>query len=102
MSPVRPFTFNGYASLDVSGYPWIDRYIRRFYDEGTLNTTRGHNAQEECQKIKGIGKIVTQVLCTANLLQVSGFVINIAFLGFIWPLKQPPIGCFSGRILPVL
>ncbi|ETW80635.1 glycosyltransferase family 49 protein [Heterobasidion irregulare TC 32-1] len=77
------------------------RYIRRFYDEGTLNTTRGHNAQEECQKIKGIGKIVTQVLCTANLLQLSGFVITIAFLGFIWPLKQPPVGCFSGRISPV-
>ncbi|THH17862.1 hypothetical protein EW146_g3016 [Bondarzewia mesenterica] len=38
------------------------RYIKRFYDEGLLNTTRGHNAQEECRKIKGIGKIVTQLL----------------------------------------
>ena len=101
MSPVRLLTFNCIASLDMSGCPSIDRYIRRFYDEGTLNTTRGHNAQEECQKIKGIGKIVTQVLCTAILLQVSVFVITIAFLGSIWPLKQPPVGWFSGRISSV-
>ncbi|KAI0062444.1 hypothetical protein BV25DRAFT_1915982 [Artomyces pyxidatus] len=38
------------------------RYLKRFQDEGVLNTSRGYNAQEECRKIKGIGKIVTQLL----------------------------------------
>ncbi|KAH9036134.1 glycosyl-transferase for dystroglycan-domain-containing protein [Lactarius pseudohatsudake] len=37
------------------------RYLKRFSDQGILNTTRASNAQEECRKIKGIGKIVTQV-----------------------------------------
>lgn len=37
------------------------RYLKRFSDQGLLNTTRARNAQEECRKIKGIGKIVTQV-----------------------------------------
>ncbi|KAH9956535.1 glycosyl-transferase for dystroglycan-domain-containing protein [Russula dissimulans] len=37
------------------------RYLKRFSDQGILNTTRTRNAQEECKKIKGIGKIVTQV-----------------------------------------
>jgi hypothetical protein len=33
-----------------------------FSGQGILNTTRTRNAQEECKKIKGIGKIVTQVM----------------------------------------
>ncbi|KAI0260188.1 glycosyl-transferase for dystroglycan-domain-containing protein [Gloeopeniophorella convolvens] len=37
------------------------RYLKRFLDQGILNTTRAANAQEECKKIKGIGKIVNQV-----------------------------------------
>ncbi|KAH9050950.1 glycosyl-transferase for dystroglycan-domain-containing protein [Lactarius deliciosus] len=37
------------------------RYLKRFSDQGVLNTTLASNAQEECRKIKGIGKIVTQV-----------------------------------------
>ncbi|KAF8483785.1 glycosyl-transferase for dystroglycan-domain-containing protein [Russula ochroleuca] len=37
------------------------RYLKGFSDQGILNTTRARNAQEECKKIKGIGKIVMQV-----------------------------------------
>ncbi|KAI0251142.1 glycosyl-transferase for dystroglycan-domain-containing protein [Lactifluus subvellereus] len=37
------------------------RYLKRFSDQGILNTTRARNAQEECRKIKGIGKIVMQL-----------------------------------------
>ncbi|TFY63809.1 hypothetical protein EVG20_g6171 [Dentipellis fragilis] len=38
------------------------RYIKRFHDEGVLNTTRGHNVLEECRKLKAIGRIVSQML----------------------------------------
>ena len=43
---------------------WHDiwRYLKRFSDQGILNTTRTSNAKEECKKIKGIGKIVMQVM----------------------------------------
>ncbi|KAH9976182.1 glycosyl-transferase for dystroglycan-domain-containing protein [Lactifluus volemus] len=37
-------------------------YLMHFSTQGILNTTRTRNAQEECKKIKGIGKIVTQVV----------------------------------------
>ncbi|KAI0302366.1 glycosyl-transferase for dystroglycan-domain-containing protein [Multifurca ochricompacta] len=37
------------------------RYLKRFSDQGVLNTTNASNAKEECRKIKGIGKIVMQV-----------------------------------------
>ncbi|KAA1470560.1 hypothetical protein DENSPDRAFT_774874 [Dentipellis sp. KUC8613] len=37
------------------------RYIKRFRDEGVLNTTRGHNVLEECRKLKAINRIVSQV-----------------------------------------
>ncbi|EPQ54157.1 hypothetical protein GLOTRDRAFT_139535 [Gloeophyllum trabeum ATCC 11539] len=37
------------------------RYLKRFYADGTLNTTRGHNVQEECRKIKGFSRIAAQV-----------------------------------------
>lgn len=38
------------------------RYLKRFSDQGILNTARASNAREECKKIKGIGKIVMQLL----------------------------------------
>ncbi|KAI0272116.1 glycosyl-transferase for dystroglycan-domain-containing protein [Russula aff. rugulosa BPL654] len=38
------------------------RYLKRFSDQGILNTARASNAREECRKIKGIGKIVMQLL----------------------------------------
>ncbi|KAI0313020.1 glycosyl-transferase for dystroglycan-domain-containing protein [Amylostereum chailletii] len=38
------------------------RYIKRFQVEGSLNTTRAHNALDECSKIKGISKLLTQLL----------------------------------------
>lgn len=33
----------------------------RLLEESVLNTTRGYNVQDECLKIKGVSKLVTQV-----------------------------------------
>ncbi|KZT23545.1 glycosyltransferase family 49 protein [Neolentinus lepideus HHB14362 ss-1] len=37
------------------------RYLKRFYDQGILDTTQGYNVQEECKKIKGFSRIAAQV-----------------------------------------
>ncbi|KAI9508561.1 glycosyl-transferase for dystroglycan-domain-containing protein [Russula earlei] len=49
------------------------RYLKRYSDQGILNTPRARNAQEECKKIKGIGKIVVQVtdLCPRRSIECS-------------------------------
>ncbi|EIN06724.1 hypothetical protein PUNSTDRAFT_71944 [Punctularia strigosozonata HHB-11173 SS5] len=37
------------------------RYIRRFYEEGTLGGPDGYNAQSECTKIKSVVRFVSEV-----------------------------------------
>jgi hypothetical protein len=38
------------------------RYLKYYYGVGLLNSTRGHNAQEECKKIKSISKVAVQMI----------------------------------------
>lgn len=58
-----------------------DRYIMRFLEEEVLNSTRGYNVQDECMKIKGISKLVTQVF---TLLCCTGTIASSLPLRSFW------------------
>lgn len=48
------------------------RYIIKYLEEGTLNTTLGYNAHDECTVVKTIGRLVTQVIIL-SVIDVSSF-----------------------------
>ena len=38
----------------------FDRYIKAFFDTGELQSPRASNAREECKKVRGVSRFVTQ------------------------------------------
>ncbi len=42
----------------------VRRYLKVFHDANLLNTSRGHNVQEQCKHLKGLWRaMVGKIIC---------------------------------------